>query len=515
MQTHKSLFQKYRDDSIILKSQMYARWTLPQLMADLLVASGGTQQAVERDYQEFGALLVNNLGTKMAGLLFPTNRPFFKIDVSTAVRTAAKKAGFSDVQLAAKLARMEMDSCQRLFLNATYNQLVLLIKHLIVTGNACLYRNPKTKRSVTYGLDSFAVARDGQGILLDAVIREFTQFSALSEDIQRTLRAAAPHRWSNETQTQNNVELYTRVKRTGPYERGVYEVSQQIEGLDVGKPGKYPERLCPWQFPVWSLIAGEHYGRGLVEDYAGGFAKLSDLSYALALYGINSAKVVNLVAPGASADIDELQKAETGEYVQGDPNAISALESGDANKIAVLRAEIQDIFQNLARAFMYTGLARDSERTTAYELQQQALEAENTLGGTYSVLSEGVQVPLAHILLSETEPDSEAGIISGDMKFELIAGIPALGRSSDIQNLIAATQEAGVVIPALSQLDPRVDPKKVFDLIMAGKSVDTSLLYKSEQRMLEEQAAAGEVAQGAQLIDQSQALLDATQTLQQ
>ena len=58
--SHKSLFEKLRDDTVIQKCNTYAKWTLPQLMADLSLTRGQTQIVVERDYQEIGALLVNH-----------------------------------------------------------------------------------------------------------------------------------------------------------------------------------------------------------------------------------------------------------------------------------------------------------------------------------------------------------------------------------------------------------------------------------------------------------------------
>lgn len=513
--SHKARFEKYRDDTVILKSEQFAKWTLPQLMADLRLASNGSSLMLERDYQEIGALLINNLAAKLASILFPTNRPFYRIEISEVLKEAAKSKGLSDAQLQASLARLEMDSCQLLFINASYNQLVMALKYLIATGNVLMYRDSETKRTLAYGLQSYVVLRDGKGRTLDIVLREFTQFAGLSPDMQKLVRAKHPHRYGPEAQRENNCELYTRIERQNRKDSVVYVVTQEVEGIAVEGEGVYPEHLCPWQAVTWSLIAGEHYGRGLVEDYAGGFAKLSDFSQALALYGISTMKVVNLVAPGSGSDIDALNSAETGEYVQGSPDAIKGLETGDAQKIVSMQSQIADVFQNLARAFMWSGNTRDAERVTMYELRQNAMEAETTLGGTYSVLSEGMQIPLAHLLLAEMSPEALAGLISGDMALDIMAGIPALGRSSDVQNLLAAAQEAGVIIPALSQLSKRIDPERILDLIMAGQSVDTTQIYKSEEQQTEEADAENQMNQGQAQIQDSQALLSATQQLQQ
>ena len=281
-----------------------------------------------------------------------------------------------------------------------------------------------------------------------------------------------------------------------------YRVSQEVEGMAIGTPGSYPEHLCPWQAPTWSLVAGEHYGRGLVEDYAGGFAAISDKSESLALYGIAAMKFINLVQPGSGQAIDDLQNAETGDYVQGTNGAVQVQEAGDGPKIAAMRAEIQATFANLARAFMYTANVREAERVTAFELRQQATEANTTLGGQYSALAESFQAPMAHVLLTEVKPETLQGIITGELVPDIVAGLPALSRGIDVQNILSAAQEAAAIVPALTQLDNRIDPRKLLDVIYAGQSVDTTRFHRSKEEQVEVDNAKKAQAEAQNQINQ-------------
>lgn len=506
---HAARFEKYRDDTVIQRSGAYAKWTLPQLMADLsMVSQGNSRMSVERDYQDVGALLVNNLASKLAGLLFPSSRPFFKIAPSELLVSRAETKGVKSSELNNQLARIEQEACQQLFANASYNQLVIALKHLIVTGNVLLYRDPIRKRSVAYGLESYSMRRGGSGEMLDCVLREFTPFDALPLTVQVALRMSNRGKYSN-PEAPPNVAVYTRILRKQKSGGNVYyEVTQEADDIPIGTQGLYPEHLCPWQAVAWSLIAGEHYGRGLVEDYAGGFAKLSDTSHALTLYSIETLKVVNLVQPGMGADIDELAAAETGEYVQGQPGAVQAYESGVYQKIQVVSAEMEALMQRLSKAFMYTGSTRDAERVTAYELKQDALEAEKNLGGNYSVLAESMQVPLAHLLIMEVKPGMLEGLVTRDISLDIMAGIPALGRASDVQNLILAAQDAAAIIPALTQLDSRVSPQRTMDMIMSGASVDTALIHKTEAELKEQAKAQDAIAEGQQQMQNATAAAD-------
>lgn len=515
--SHKSRFETYRDDTVIEKSTQYAKWTVASLMADVeQIRDSNTQLVLERDFQEMGALLVNNLAAKLASLLFPSSRPFFKTTLSDDLISRAEAQGHQRNEISSALARMEMDACQQLFKNASYNQLVIAVKHLIVTGNVLLYRDSASKKTTAYGIQSFAVRRDGRGKLVDCILREYTYFAGLPPEMKQQLRIVNPGKYKKTEDEEHNliVELYTRISRKMQKsgESG-FEVSQEADIVPVGKPGYYPENQCPWQVPTWNLISGEHYGRGIVEDYAGGFAKLSDLSHALTLYEIESTKVVNLVASGSGTDVDALAAAETGEWVAGTPDTVRSHETGSTGKVQAIMADIEAVFGRLAKAFMYTGNVRNAERVTAYELRQDALEAENTLGGTYSSLAEGMQVPMAHVLMLEVNPGILQGIVTKDVVLDVMAGIPALGRSVDVQNLLSAAQEIQAIAPILVQLDKRIDPDKLHDLIYSGRSVDTSMLFKSQEQMEAQAEAEAEVAQGQQQVEQAASIAQQQENL--
>lgn len=224
--SHKALFEKLRDDTVIAKCRNYAHWTLPQLLADLQQAHNN-RVVVERDYQEIGALLVNHLATKLARLLFPTTNPFFRAEVSPALLKTATENSISEQEFQTSISKLEIDSARRLFMNASYAQLILALKHLIVTGNVLLYRDSKESKCTAYGLQSFGIRRDGRGNLLDCVLREYTYVEALSPDIQTTLKATDKTKYSRPEQSvylHADKAVYARHERrlrgyagSGPY----------------------------------------------------------------------------------------------------------------------------------------------------------------------------------------------------------------------------------------------------------------------------------------------------------
>lgn len=500
--THKALFLKFRDTTVINRCEQYAHWTLPYLMADQDEVSSTGRVLVERDFQEVGALFTNHLASKLTRLLFPTQYPFFQASASGEFKRLAQQKGLDEAGLRSMFAGMEMAANKRLFVNSGYASLILALKHLIVTGQVLLHRDSKKGTVTAYGLPMFAVRRDGTGELMDCILREFTTVEALPEDLQAALRTASKTKYGRPEQV---VEKYTRIHRN--VRKGVegYEVSQEVDTIPVGAPSWYPKNLCPWMCPTWVLIPGEHYGRGMVEDYAGGFARLSTLSEAAALYGVEIMRVVHLVGAGAGGDVDELAESESGEWVRGDPNSIAVHEAGDSQKLAVVEAQLERVVGRLAKAFMYQGATRDAERVTAYELQRDAQEAEYALGGVYSTLSGSIQVPMAHILMVEVSDMTMPGLITGELSPDVTAGIPALGRSSDVQNLLLAAQELSAVLP-VTQLDKRINPQKVVDVILSGRSIDTEALFFSKEEQRANQEAENAQMQAQQSLIQADTL---------
>jgi hypothetical protein len=137
---------------------------------------------------------------------------------------------------------------------------------------------------------------------------------------------------------------------------------------------------------------------------------------------------------------------------------------------------------------MYTGNTRDAERVTAEEIRAQAREAENMLGGAYSVLAETFQTPVAYLTMQEVSDEIMLGLINRSFYPKIITGIPALNRSVESQNFLSALNELTAVIPVLAQTDPRLSPQKIADMIYRNKSVDTTAVFKDEAELRKEAA---------------------------
>lgn len=476
---YESLFDEYRDDSAVLRMEKYALWSLPTIFVDVCLARDGRQTSVERDYQSIGAQLVNSLSSKMTALLFPSNQSFFRLDGNIEPGVYATALGVSEDVLSQELAQMENRTYRRLFLKNTYSQLVHAIKLAIVTGNALLFRDSDSGSLHAYSLRQYSMRRDGSGKVLDIILQERTTVSQVPDSLQQHFQGRKPY---------DEVKLWTRIKRETRNVTDVFVVTQQLDHWDLDVHEEYPEAVCPYIPFTWNLVTGEDYGRGLVEDYAGDFAKLSSLSEALALYEIEACRVLHLAAPGAGGDIDSMATAPSGEWVSADPGKVQVHEAGDYNKIVALLGDIQSIYARLSPSFMYGGNVRQAERVTAEEIRQQAEEANTTLGGVYSSIADQLHIPLAHILCQEENPDFVAEVISGGLTLSVLTGVAALGRSADVTKLLEACSIMASILPVI-QANPAMDPQRVWAKVMQGYGLDMSELQFTESELQARQQA--------------------------
>lgn len=497
------LFVRMKDTSTLDAAEQYARWTLPNVFTKDITASDGKRTSLTHDYQSTGAILVNSAATKIVDALFPQGSPFFRFSASADLSDVVDQLGLQGSVFSAT-AEMESVASSIVFTKGGYAAKLRAVKLLLVTGNALEYFDTATERSYVYSVRDYATKRDGAGNVLATVLRERISVADIPDDIR------AQHFAHKEMY--DDVRLFTGIMREKRELGYVYKVYQEVETFPVGEPSYYPEDQCPYVVLAWNLVNGEHYGRSLVEDYAGDFARLSVLSRSLTLYEVEAARVVNMVSSASGVDIDALQDAETGEFVQtnqpaGSSSGVWVHEGGNAQKIAALQSEISAIEQKLSRAFMYGGAVRQSERTTAYEIRQTAQEAQNALGDAYSTLADNWLRKLAYLYILNKYPEIRPMLELGAMSLDVTVGTASLYKSSQADRLLEAVQSLQLIVPVLQQATARTNIDALIDNVMDSFGIQTSNFFYSEEELQARQQQ--QQAQQAQDAQQQQSLLQA------
>lgn len=466
-----------------------AKLTVPHLMPE----NGTTASTnLPEPSQSLGARGLRNLASKVHLALFPINAPPFKYEIDDiAVREitqADDQRGEIEKALSARERAVVSEMYGSLFRPVSFEA----TRQLLLAGNYLIHI-PKEGRPKGYRLNQYVCDRDGSGNVLDIVIKESMSPAALPEDVATAVRSI---REVKDAPRDQDVDLYTHIRRVDDK----YVVSQECEGMDVtgANTGEYPLDACPWIALRLTYIEGENYGRGFVDEYMGDLKALDVLIEALRDGTAQSAKVVWLVAPNATVKASALAKAENGGFVTGEANAVVPLQVNKQADFAVAERFIQQVVERLSYAFMLnSSVQRPGDRVTAEEIRFVASELEQGMGGIYSLLSEEFQLPVVRLYEKRMEHNRRVPPLpKGVTNVRVVAGLDALGRGNDLQNLDALVGGLAQLFGP-DEIKRRINPGEYIKRRAAALGIDAGGLVVTDEQL----------AQGDQQA-QMQALLE-------
>ena len=142
--------------------------------------------------------------------------------------------------------------------------------------------------------------------------------------------------------------------------------------------------------------------------------------------------------------------------------------------------------QRLNEAFLILSV-RDSERTTAQEVQMTQMELEQQLGGLFGLLTVEFLVPYLNRKLSVFQKTGEIPKIpKGMVKPIIVAGINALGRGQDVQALGSFLQTIAQTMGP-EAIQQYINPDEVIKRLAAAQGIDVLNLVKSMEEIQQEQ----------------------------
>jgi len=460
--------------------------------------SGEQFNSIPSLYQGAGARGVSSLSAKLLLALMPPNQPFFRLTIDIGkVRSWLESQGNGQdeqgtlTKLDQLLGSMERQVIRRLDQLQARNAVFEAIKHLVVGGNALLYVGNDAIRM--YSLRSFVVDRDPEGNVTEIVVRE-----QVSEKYMPAKEAG-----DGDGDSDDKEDVYTHITLDPQADR--VEWYQEYDGKKLrGTAGFARMDTNPWIPLRLHRVAGESYGRGLVEQVIGDLQSLESLTKAIVQGSLIAAKAIGLVNPNGVTRADVLARAENGAIVAGNAADVEFLQVQKNNDFSTALSTMQLIERRLQYTFLTNeAVQRDAERVTAEEIRLMAESLEQGLGGVYSVLSAELQLPLIRRVMHLLEVGGELPEIpKGLVEPQVTTGLEAIGRGNDKQRLTTFLQTVAAAIGP-EQFLQYINPGELIRRFAAADGIDTAGLVKDEQQLQSEQAqmqqanVAGQLAQGA------------------
>ena len=465
--------------------------TLPYLIRGHEDQSKGMKQ-LKTPWQSVGAKGVVALASKLSLSLVPPQTSFFKLQVDESQLGEVPPELKSELDLSfSKIERTILDS-----IAASDDRVVIhqALQHLVVGGNALIFMGKAGLK--LFPLNRYVLERDGNGNVIEIVTRERIN----KKLIEKYLPSEEEMSLVNEDESdKQECDIYTHVKR----ENNRFIWHQEVYGKVLpDSQSKAPVDSTPWIPLRFNTVDGEAYGRGRVGQFIGDLKSLEALSQALVEGSAAAAKVVFVVSPSSTTKPQTLATAGNGAIVQGRPDDIGVVQVGKTADFQTAYQLMATLEKRLNEAFLILSV-RDSERTTAQEVQMTQLELEQQLGGLFGLLTVEFLVPYLNRKLSVFQKTGEIPRIpKGMVKPIIVAGINALGRGQDVQALGQFLQTiAGTMGPeAIQQF---INPDELIKRLAAAQGIDVLNLVKSMQeiqqkeQMMQQQAMEMEAVKGA------------------
>jgi hypothetical protein len=508
MATAKERFEKLDSnrDQVVDRARQAADITIPALMPP----DGMDENAsLPTPYQSLGARGVNNLTSKLRLSLFPPGQSFFRLQMDDSTRELiAGQDANAENQIDKGLQSIENDALE--VLEAENHGVILhaAIKQLVTTGNVLLHM-PTEGGSRIFRLPQYVVVRDPMGNWHEIVGKESVHRTTIDEATKESVNVKDAS--GDPEEDDENIDVYTRVLRVD----GKAEWYQEINDVEVpGSRGKSEIEDSPYIPLRWAALENENYGRGHVEEYLGDLRSLEDLSKSLVAFAAAASKVIFLDRPNSVTDIEAIENAESGSFVEGNPEDIGVLQVEKFPDFQVAKAQVDDLSLRISHAFLLqSGTVRNAERVTKAEIQAVAQELEDVLGGVYSVLAQEMQLPVVRRLMAQLKKQGKfPQLPKGTLKPVIVTGFDALGRGHELNKFRAYMQD-GVSMFG-EQFMMQFNAEAVADVLSTHHNIDISGIKKTaEQQQAEQQQAmvqsgienmgaaiAGPVAQG--MVDQ-------------
>ncbi len=467
-ETAKGRFEELNSkrDSVLTRGRDCADLTIPALMPP---QGADENTKLSTPYQSLGSRGVNNLTSKLRLSLFPPGQPFFRFQLDgDAIGIIAETDPKQAEAIEAAMQQLENEALDELEQSRDAIILHAAIKQLIVVGNVLLHM-PKKDPARIFRLQNYVVVRDASGNWYEIVAQEKVSKYTLPENVKINLK----------DDSDEEVTIFTHVKKED--NKAVWY--QEVEEQPIpGSEGRSNYDDCPYIPLRWSALENENYGRGHCEEYLGDLRTLEALSKDLTAFSAAAAKVIFLDRPNSTTDLEELQEAESGDFVEGNIEDIGVLQLNKYHDFQVTKSQIDDLTLRLSHAFLLTtGTVRNAERVTAEEIRMQAQELEDVLGGVYTVLAAELQQKVVRRLIARLKQKGRFPTLpEGAVNPIIVTGFEALGRGHELNKLRQYFAD-GVSMYGETFMS-EFDPGAVADRLATHHNVDVQALRKTDEQ---------------------------------
>mgnify|MGYP003146017975 CR=1 FL=1 len=418
---------KFLNEQRLMKLER-ARKCSSLTIPSLLPPEGWNEEVqLSQPYSSVPARGVTNMASRILSAMLPLNdTPFFRFELQSGMEPNQEIWNF--------LESLSYQVHNKLSSRNLRETIYTTLQHLIVVGDALVIVEDSLNFRVIR-LDQYVVRRNVEGEVQEIIYLEF-----ISDDNEEDIFTSGQYNYTADSRKGYEVQ-YIRVTRNEDDTWAL--VAEDGEG-NLKNEGEY--EVSPFIPLRWASITGENYGRSHCEDIIGDIQTLESFTEALT-EGVAAASAFWIgVDPAGITELDDIAGAENGEFVSAREQDIFTLSpSGTMSpQIQATQSGVETMRREIGNAFLLTGSAIPSgDRVTATAVRMIGSELETVLGGAFSAISRDLMEPVVNrvtfLMLQNGEIDprlEEQFASDGILSVEIVTGLQALSRDSDLQKLM-------------------------------------------------------------------------------
>lgn len=456
------------------------------------------------NYQSVGSEGVITLEGKMVSALFPPGLPWFKLELDSEtmnnpeIPDEIKQGLLHDLMIMELIIVSAIESGEagagEEYSNTFRTSKRQALAQIIVTGDVLEYLDDDYRFTV-FSRDKYVTKRNTRGDVLYHIIKEQIdpltltkeQFAASGLDRDEMMKLHVAKRMK---------DIYTNVEWM-PLEKK-WKIEQEVNDKIINASH---EVVSPYFCTPYKLTPGEDYGRGLVELHLGDLSSFDTGCLRMLDFMELCSKMLTAIDTASTVRERDMTK-KTGSVIRARVvgGVIQDIAMFKADKVAdfkVCAESNAQVAARLSKVFLSaSGSVRDSERTTAYEVQQATIaELEGALGGVYAPIQAHQQDPQLNRIIWMLRRDKRLPALKAKdrkrIKIKTLTGIAALAderRAQAIKELAIDAQSLGDMGIA------KINAGVALDAIARYRRINEPGLIKSNEQVAQEQQAAIEAA---------------------
>lgn len=306
------------------------------------------------------------------------------------------------------------------------------IKHTSFAGNTLIEYKKDAENMRVYSLEDFAVERDYDGKVVEAVICDYVKVKRLDPKLKKSIIKAKDKHYLEDIDT---IKIFREISYMSSIKK--YEEVMVLECNTVltDTLKRYKPKKLPYIFPVTTLSTGSNYGMPIIHSVLGHIRTAESLRRAVNDTSHWNSMLYLGLDPASGLNPKQIEKAKNGAVLPIKPEQLQMINKGAHNELQSMSKELELVNREIGIFFLSAmNSVRDGERVTATEIKMIRDEINKSKGTTYTDFENTMIHPMSLLSFNYLMEENKVNKEISDVDVKVITGVDAFTIEEDLMS---------------------------------------------------------------------------------